>query len=75
MNGQRVTLRIISCEYLRVQRCWRYKYEVMSKASSYFGNVDWIFSEISLRDGHTYYVRLNDETPNPRILKLYREVT
>lgn len=34
--GQRLTIRIITDEYLRVQRCYRYKYEVVSKASPFW---------------------------------------
>lgn len=74
LSGQRLTIRIITDEFLRVQRCWKYKYEVMSKASPYFGNVDLAYSEILLRAGHTYHVRFNDNTKNPRIVKLFREV-
>jgi ribonuclease HI len=73
LTGQRITIRIITDEYLRVQRCYKVKYEVMSKASVYFGNVDIAFSDIVLRAGHTYYVLMNDDTANPRIMKLYRE--
>jgi Ribonuclease HI len=74
LGGQRLTIRIVTDEYLRVQRCYKYKYEVMSKASSFFGSVDVAFSELLLRAGHTYYVRMNNNSKNPRIEKLFREV-
>ena len=82
MNGQRITIRIITSEYLPLQRLWKYKYEVISKRSKYRGNVDFIFSKqlsrdrISqiLRDAHTYYVRVNSDTRNPRIEKVFREI-
>ena len=74
LTGQRLTIRIITDEYLSVQRCYRYKYEVMSKSSNYYENVDIAYSELLLRAGHTYYVRMNDNTRNPRILKQFREV-
>jgi ribonuclease HI len=74
VTGQRLTIRIITDEYLKVQRCYKYKYEVMSKASSYYGLVDLVFSDVMLRAGHTYYVRMNDQTKNPRIVRSYREV-
>jgi len=74
MNGQRITIRIITSERLRVQRLWKYKYEVMSRQSKFRGNVDIIFSEHHIRDGHTYYVRVNTDTSNPRIEKVFREI-
>ena len=74
LSGQRLTIRIVTDERLTVQRCWKYKYEVMSKASPYFGNVDLAYSEILLRAGHSYYVRFGEETKNPWIVKVFREV-
>ena len=74
MTGQRITIRIITSEFLKVQRLWKYKYEVISKKSRYRGNVDNIFSEHFLSTGHTYYVRVNCNTSNPRIEKVFREI-
>jgi ribonuclease HI len=74
LSGQRLTIRVFTVEYLRVQRCWKYKYEVMSKESPYFGNVDIAYSDVALRDGHTYFVLMNNDTGNPRVRKLIREV-
>jgi hypothetical protein len=74
LTGQRLTIRIITDEYLRVQRCYRYKYEVVSKASSFHSLVDIAFSEHPLRAGHIYFVLMGAETAAPRILKIYREV-
>lgn len=75
-KGQRLTIRIISTEYLSVQRCWKYRYEVISKGSEFHGNVDFIYSDraISLRDGHSYFVVLNDVAGNPRIRRMIREI-
>ena len=75
MNGQRITIRIITSERLNPQRIWKYKYEVISKHSRYRGNVDIIFSEYFLSTGHIYYVRVNCNTRNPRIEKVFREIT
>ena len=75
MLGQRLTIRVVTAEYLRVQKLGRYKYEVMSRRSAYFGCVDVVFAagDIDLRAGHTYHVRLNCDTRSPRILKVFRE--
>lgn len=76
MRGQRITIRIIADHYLSVQRMNKYVYEVMSKASEFFGHVDVVYSDsdIALSAGHTYYLRFNDDAKSPRVLKVYREV-
>jgi len=75
MLAQRLVIRIITAEYLSSpHRLWKYKYEVLSKDSKYCGSVDEIFSEIAIRDGHQYEVRVNDNTKNPRIVELVREL-
>jgi ribonuclease HI len=74
MSGQRITIRIITSEPLKVHRLWKYKYEVISKHSRYRGNVDIIFSVHFLSTGHTYYVRVNCNTSNPRVEKVFREI-
>jgi len=74
--GQRLSIRIITCECLRVQQVWKYKYEVISKRSPFFGKVDWLYSarDLLVRDGHSYHVRLNDNPTYPQILKVFREL-
>jgi ribonuclease HI len=75
MLGQRLDVRIITAQYLgSPHRLWKYKYEVLTSESDYFGKVDEIFSELCLRDGHHYEVLVNAETANPRILELVREI-
>jgi ribonuclease HI len=75
ITGQRLSIRVITCEYLRVQQVWKYKYEVMSRRNPKFGKVDWVYSSRDLlRDGHSYHVRLNDDPAYPQVLKLFREL-
>jgi len=74
LYGQRISIRIITSEYLRVQKLSKYKYEVISKNSKYFGNVDIIFSNKTLRVGHSYFVKVNCDTSNPRVEKVYKEI-
>lgn len=40
MLGQRLTVRIVGAQYLRTQQIHKYRYEVMSPRSPFFGNVD-----------------------------------
>jgi ribonuclease HI len=74
IEGQRITIRIFTCQELSEQKLWKYDYEVLSKNSKYCGLADKSVSSILLKDGHTYYVKFNNEQSNPRIVKLYKEV-
>lgn len=74
MRGQRLRIRILTSEYWRVQRIIKYKYEVLSKGSRYFGNVDAIFSHEDMRAGHHYKVVVNKHTANPMITRVLRQI-
>jgi len=74
LSGQRLSVRIIVTERLKVQKVWKYKYEVVSMKNPFHGCVDLAFSHLLLKDGHSYFVLMNDDTKNPRILKCYREI-
>lgn len=74
MEGQRLSIHIIKTEYLRIQRVWKCNYEVVSKRSKYYPSVDIIFSDTLLKAGHTYFVKVNEDTQNPRIVKVFREI-
>ena len=74
MLGQRMSIRIITSEYLKVQKTCKYKYEVISKKSKYRGNVDILFSHSMLRPGHSYYVQVNRDSRNPKTAKVFREI-
>lgn len=74
MERQRLSIRIITTEYLPVQRLWKCKYEVISRTSPYTGRVDIIFSETLLKAGHNYYVRVNDNPGNPTVESVVREL-
>jgi ribonuclease HI len=74
MRGQRMSIRVITSEYLKVQRISKHKYEVISSKSEYYGNVDLIYGDEHLQAGHSYYVKVNNDTSNPRIEKVFREL-
>jgi ribonuclease HI len=76
MEGQRLTIRVVKTEFQplhRLTKCW---YEVVSAKSPYKGCFDVVYAEgtLDLRAGHGYHVRVNEETANPRIAKVFREV-
>lgn len=75
-RGQRLTIRILQAEYLDVQKVHRYRYEVMSKKSEFFGRVDFAFSDdVLMRPGRTYYVTMGKDPSYPIIAKRHREIT
>ena len=75
MQGQVTTVRIVTDEYLpSPHRCYRYTYEVMDADSPFFQRVDYVISGVMLNAGHTYEVRFNDDTNNPRIVDMLSEV-
>jgi len=74
MLGQRITIRIVQGQYLKLQRLYRYRIEVMSRTSPFYRNVDFVCSDYVLREAYEYSVRFNTDQDNPRIVKLYREV-
>lgn len=74
MRGQRLRIRILTTEYLPIQRVFKFKYEVISKNSKYLGNVDEIFCSEVMREGHHYEVLLNKSTANPLVVKILREL-
>jgi len=73
-TGQLLIIRIVQDELMKLHKIYRYRYEVMSKASPYYQNVDFVTSDISMAAGHTYAVRLNDDPKNPQVVKVFREI-
>lgn len=74
MDGQDVTVHIVTDEYLREHRVYRYVYEVMDPDGAFTTPPDKIFSDIMLNAGHFYDVRLNSDQEHPQIEEVYREV-
>ena len=74
MLNQRISIRIITDEYLKLQKRFKYKYEVISKSNPYSGNIDFAYSEIILNAGHCYSIRFNDSPHNPTITKMFKEL-
>ena len=74
MNNQIAIIRIIQDEYLKVQKCYRYRYEITSKRNPYYQNIDIVTSNCPMSAGHSYFVKFNDSPTNPRVEKVYREI-
>jgi RNase H len=76
MLGQQMTIWLFEEVDQSDQGLVRFKYEVRSKRSPYYGSVDYIWAErgTPLRAGHTYRVRVNRDAKAPRIVKVLGEV-
>ena len=74
MKGQVIDIRIITDKWMREQKVWRYKYEVLPTDSRYAGKVDIIYSEHQLRAHHSYRVRVCDNQKNPEIVEFINEI-
>lgn len=70
VEGQEIDIQIMTAEYQRVQRCSRYKYEVVSEDSPYAGNVDFVFSGEALLHRYVYRVRFNEDPDYPQIAEM-----
>ncbi len=76
MCGQMMTIHVFKSEYLplhKLVKCW---YTVESRKSPYRGCADIIYADpvLPLRRGHTFRVRVNEDTDNPRVVKVFEEV-
>ena len=69
MEGQTFEIYVRFTMILKEQKLWKSTYEVTSEDSPHFGKADIIYADMDKRvdAGHTYVVRVNDETNNPRI--------
>lgn len=76
VHGQIVQIRVLEPLWLKVQKLWKYRCEVISADSPYYQRIDWLYSQsfVQLRDGHHYEVQLNDNPRNPMILEMIREL-
>lgn len=73
MRGQTLRIRIITDGYLKLQKLYKYKYEILPEQDDE-GLVDLIFSRECLRSGHSYEVRVNSDSRNPRIAEVITEI-
>jgi ribonuclease HI len=76
MEGQLMTINVFKTEYQRLHGLVKVWYSVLSKRSPYYRHASVIYADPSLllRRGHDYRVRVNQDTGNPRIVKVFAEV-
>lgn len=74
MEGQTMSVRIVTGKWMRSHRLWKHMYEVLSEDSPYYGACDYFFSAQLLHAGHHYRVQVNDSTDNPRVVEVLGEL-
>lgn len=74
IKGQIISIHIIETRYLHEQRLEWYRYEVVNPDSEYFEQADIMASELTMKAGHFYEVRLNREPKNPRVVEVIQEI-
>ncbi|MGH1538731.1 MAG: RNase H family protein [Gammaproteobacteria bacterium] len=74
MEGQSFSIRIITDTYLRTQKIYKYKYEIISEDSKNFEDVDIIYSKHVMGAGHHYEVTVNEDSKNPLIVEVIQEL-
>jgi ribonuclease HI len=74
LNGQVLTIFIVEVQRLRVQKTWKYRYQVVSRDSSDYDAIDWAYSQGIMRDGHYYEVQMNSDMAHPQIVSTLREI-
>jgi ribonuclease HI len=77
MHGQTMQINVFKTEFQRLHRlvkCW---YTVESKDSPYSGKADIIYAEtdLPLRRGHSFLVRVNGTEGNPRVIEVLDEIS
>lgn len=73
-EGQRIRIKIVSSEWVKSHKEYKYRFEVLSKKSKYFGNMDFIWYKDNMRAGHIFDVILMDKLDYCRVKKIIKEV-
>lgn len=73
-EGQRLRIKIISSEWVKSHKEYKYRFEVLSKKSKYFGNMDFVWHKENMRVGHTFDVMLMSGLSYCRIKKIIKEI-
>jgi hypothetical protein len=76
MTGQLMTINVFKTEYQRLHGLVKVWYSVLSKRNPYYRHATVIYADpaLPLRRGHDYRVRVNHDTGNPRVVKVFAEV-
>jgi len=73
-EGQRLRIKIVSSEWVKSHKEYKYRFEVLSKKSKYFGNIDFVWHKDNMRAGHIFDVVLMKGLEYCRIKKIIKEI-
>ena len=73
-EGQKISIRIIDSGWDGFHKLYKFRSEILSKESKYFGNLDFIYSKENMSAGHSYYVILMKDLEYCCIKKIIREI-
>jgi ribonuclease HI len=76
MLGQELAIHIIGEEFYRLQKVWKYRYEVISDNGLCEGAPDFAYSDAGLlfRSSHSYRVQMGTDQEYPQIVALIEEI-
>jgi ribonuclease HI len=75
IEGQRLTIHVHKGEFMRLQNVNQFEFSVQTPGR-YFEEVALVTAstDLDIREGHTYMVRLNDDPKHPQIVEVLMEV-
>lgn len=76
MEGQMLTINVFKTEYQGLHGLVKVWYSVLSRKSRFHrrASIAYANPDLHLRRGHDYRIRVNTDTDNPRIVKVFAEV-
>lgn len=74
-EGQKIRIRIVSSEWVSSHKEYKSRFEVLSKKSKYFGNVDFVWHKDSMKAGHIFDVILMSGLEYCRVKRIIKEVS
>ncbi len=73
-EGQKLRIRIVNVEWMKSHKVYKYRFEVLSKKSKYFNQMDFVYFEKNMRVGHIFDVRLMKGLSYCRIKKIIKKI-
>lgn len=74
VEGQEIKIRIISREYMKHAKMYKYRYEVIDPSNKSYKDVDFVRFNHGLNRNKCFLVRLNSDQNNPCIEELIEEL-
>lgn len=72
--GQTIAIRVVESEYLKEQGVYKLRAQVVSKNSKFFNKIDFVFSDVPLRPGHSFLVSLKRRQQYCEVSRVLEEI-